>query len=91
VADGAPSLGHEGEGAFSLVAGSSRKTSWRAPAMSWVLPGSAAETRSGMPEGPVRAWTRAGAVVRLPRVPFVYFCALLASRWFSCRSSGRRR
>jgi hypothetical protein len=39
VADGAPSLGHEGEGAFSL-------------------PGSAAETHSGMPEGPVRAWTR---------------------------------
>jgi hypothetical protein len=26
--------------------------------MSWVLPGSAAETHSGMPEGPVRAWTR---------------------------------
>ena len=26
--------------------------------MSWVLPGRAAETHSGMPEGPVRAWTR---------------------------------
>lgn len=46
--------------------------------MSWVLPGSAAETHSGMPEGPVRAWTRPAWWCAFPRVPFVYFCALLA-------------
>ena len=125
MADGAPSLGHEGEGAFSLVAGSAEQhvAGFRVDvefavagffhghedsgASAFVagvgedrdlfqvgaglgedeLAGGgdvvgAAGQRGGDPQrdagGTGEGLDEAGVVVRLPRVPFVYFCALLA-------------